>query len=140
MKKLFLAVVLLTCFGLAASAQYLEKNYSRIENLSDYTMSADTAYTIDISDGSYYLDSEFVWSGLDATDATIQVQTSSTLTGENFVDFSNLGPLELNSASSLGKIVDWTYPITTKRVRWKVLHGSNTTGTLKTYIHVVKYR
>ncbi len=133
--------IVLIAFTLSASAQgWIEKNYSRTDNVPTLTLSSDNSYTVDVSDGSYYLDSEFVWSGLNASDATIQVQTSSTLEGENFVDFSSLSPLELKNGTSRGKIVDWSYPITTKRVRWKVYHGSVTSGTLTVYINVVRIK
>ena len=139
MKK-FLIMVLMVSYSLVGIGQEIVKDYSKIENLPTISLSQDTTITVDISEAQFYFDSQFIWDGLDAIDGAVEVQTSNLASGENFVTLTDWAELKLNTSSGNSKIISWDRATSCKRIRWKISHGSNTTGTIDVYINLVRKR
>jgi len=126
MKKLILILLLVTSTMLFS--QEIDNNYKSVVTLPTYTMDGDTAYTFNMIKMPYS-GFQFVWDSLDKTDASVKVQISYYLTGENFVDDTSLDSLLFNSAAG-NSIIESTIASLAKRKRLLVDSGTCGSGTL----------
>lgn len=139
MKKL-LIVLMVLFLSIGAMAQDIWIDYSKVKNLPVYIMDADTSITIDVSEARYFIDSQYIWDSFDATDGYVRLQTSSTMTGENFVNFSPIDSLAFDAASGNKKLINWSYPTNCKRIRFFIESGANSVGNLYIYIILTRQR
>jgi len=126
MKNLILILLLLASTMLFS--QEIDNNYKSVVTLPTYTMDADTAYTFNMVKMPYS-GFQFVWAGLDKTDASVKIQISYYLTGENFIDDTNLDSLLFNSAAG-NSAIESTVGSLAKRKRLLINSGTCSSGTL----------
>ena len=123
MKKLIFLILMLAgglCYGQNISSTV-------IGGAKTVSLAADNTVTF-YSPNSYYWSFQFVWSGANATDAKVYTQVSND--GVNFVNYPVADSVSIAAASGNVILRDATTGTTERYLRFNVVHGTNTVGTL----------
>ncbi len=138
MKKLIIIALMLISASAFSQAYYV--NYTKVRDNPVFTLSKDTNVIISrFSDAAltngYIWTSQFVWSGADSLNASISVEIS--MDGVNYVAYPGLSAISLNTSAGTAVLRDISTGVFEMYFKIKILHGTNTAGTLKYYEHLM---